>query len=385
MMKKLYLSIITLFVLCVFAFAGKSTYAEGLTEYGTVVTPDVNMRAEPNTNCDILTTVPLYAALEIISLEDGWYHVIYGEYVGYIRSDLLFVNSSGTRTAYVLYDGVSLYGGPAENSYTVSKLYVGQAVKIRSITGEWFYVVAGEEYGYVNASKLTVSRPGSSSLEVLLRMGMEGDDVKKLQEELSDRGFLSLANITGYYGTETRKAVASFQEACGFISDGIAGDDTITAIYDPNNKVTHETAQYNRVKGTVELLDWFKGGSDWLHKGAYFVVTDVKTGLSFNVRRFGGWYHADSEPVTAADTAVMKRIAGGRWSWDRRAIWVTYKGKTVAASMHCMPHMANPTSSNNFDGHFCIHLFNSKVHANSKECPRHQSCVMKAYEAGKSN
>ena len=131
------------------------------------------------------------------------------------------------------------------------------------------------------------------------------------------------------------------------------------------------------------MVDWFKGGSSWLGRGAYFIITDVKTGLSFNARRFGGWYHADSEPVTAADTAIMKKIAGGSWSWDRHAIWVTYKGRTVAASMHCMPHMVNPTSSNNFDGHFCVHLLHSKVHANSKECPRHQACVRKAYEAGK--
>jgi len=48
-----------------------------------------------------------------------------------------------------------------------------------------------------------------------------------------------------------------------------------------------------------------------------------------------------------------------------------------------MPHMANPTQSNGFDGHFCIHLYNSLVHENSKECPRHQSCVNEAYKAGR--
>ena len=77
----------------------------------------------------------------------------------------------------------------------------------------------------------------------------------------------------------------------------------------------------------------------------------------------------------------MKSLEG--FSWNRRPIWVTYNGKTVAASMHTMPHMANPTKSNGFDGHFCIHLLNSKVHANSKECPRHQACVQEAYRAGK--
>ena len=122
-------------------------------------------------------------------------------------------------------------------------------------------------------------------------------------------------------------------------------------------------------------------GNEWLNKGARFTVTDVRTGKSFRARRFGGWYHADSEPITKEDTAVMKSLEG--FSWNRRPIWVTYNGKTVAASMHTMPHMANPTKSNGFDGHFCIHLLNSKVHANSKACPRHQACVQEAYRAGK--
>ena len=60
-------------------------------------------------------------------------------------------------------------------------------------------------------------------------------------------------------------------------------------------------------------------------------------------------------------------------------------GKTVAASMHCMPHMANPTRSNNFDGHFCIHLEGSLVHENSKECPRHQAMVREAYRKGRAS
>ena len=49
--------------------------------------------------------------------------------------------------------------------------------------------------------------------------------------------------------------------------------------------------------------------------------------------------------------------------------------------MHSMPHMANPTRTNGFDGHFCIHFNGSKVHENSKACPRHQKMVQYAYNA----
>ena len=114
-------------------------------------------------------------------------------------------------------------------------------------------------------------------------------------------------------------------------------------------------------------------------KGKIATVTDVRTGKQYKVRRFGGWWHADVEPLTAADTAIMKSIYNGTWSWDRRAIWVTVGGKTFAASQNGMPHLASPTQGNNFPGHFCIHFNDSKVHETGQECPRHQYCVDYAY------
>ena len=95
--------------------------------------------------------------------------------------------------------------------------------------------------------------------------------------------------------------------------------------------------------------------------------------------RFGGWWHADVEPVTAEDTAIMKENYGGSWSWDRRAIWVTVDGVTYAASQNGMPHLSNPVSGNDFDGHFCIHFNDSKVHETGKEGPRHQARIDYAY------
>lgn len=147
-----------------------------------------------------------------------------------------------------------------------------------------------------------------------------------------------------------------------------------------------ESIEYKNgdINGRVELLDWFNGGSEIFPRYTEATVIDVDTGLSFRVRRFGGQYHADSEPLTADDTAVMKQIVGGEWSWDRHAIWVKIEERYFAASMHGMPHMTSPTASNNFPGHFCIHFLHSKVHETGKECPRHQAMVVKAFaSAGK--
>lgn len=374
-MSALILVLMTL-IMCYPAFAAAN-------EYGDITVNNTDMYKEANEKSDVLFVLTIDSVVKILYEDAGFYRVLYENTVGYIKVNNVFVNAKGIRTAYVMEDGVNLRGAPGQSTYIIKKLDAGQPVKVKNLIGNWYFILVGDDMGYVHSSYLLISKAKTSSMGRLLKVGMEGQEVKRLQAALYDRGFLNIADITGLFGLATRQAVKDFQEACSFKScDGIAGDETLNSIYDANNTITQENALFNKLKGTVELLDWFKGGSDWLYRYSYFTITDVKTGLSFHARRFGGWYHADSEPVTAADTAIMKQMCGS-WTWDRRPIWVTLNGRTVAASMHCMPHMANPTQSNNFDGHFCIHLFHSKVHENSKECPRHQACVWEAYNAGK--
>lgn len=352
------------------------------TQIGIVTADQVNLRKQPSKDAEILAKLPLGTELSVISNENGWYRVLYGEEVGYIHKDYLFVNTTGSRGGYVQSDGAVLRGGPSLTAYPIMNLSAGQGLRVKAIVGEWYYVVVNDQGGYVHRSYLSMTESSTASGASLLKLGMEGAEVKKLQQALYKRGFLEKEYITGSYGAKTRTAVLEYQKTAGLSSaDGIAGKETLSSIYDSSNKLTKENALYTQLKGSVILLDWFKGGSEWLEKGARFTVTDVRTGKSFRARRFGGWYHADSEPITAADTAVMKSLEG--FSWNRRPIWITYNGKTVAASMHTMPHMANPTKSNGFDGHFCIHLYNSKVHETGRACPRHQACVQEAYRAGK--
>lgn len=115
--------------------------------------------------------------------------------------------------------------------------------------------------------------------------------------------------------------------------------------------------------------------------GDIATITDVDTGLSFQVQRRGGSNHADCQPLTAKDTKIMLENYGGQWSWARRAIVVTVDGHHMAASMNGMPHGAGAIQNNNFNGHFCIHFLNSKTHESNKICPIHQAMVRKA--AGK--
>lgn len=109
------------------------------------------------------------------------------------------------------------------------------------------------------------------------------------------------------------------------------------------------------------------------------LVVDFETGLQFRVQRRAGKYHADVQPLTAEDTSVMKMIYNGNWSWKRKAIIVQLdNGQRIAASMNGMPHGGGAIRGNNFNGHFCIHFRNSKIHASREIDMDHQIMVWKA-------
>lgn len=108
-------------------------------------------------------------------------------------------------------------------------------------------------------------------------------------------------------------------------------------------------------------------------------VIDYDTGLEFVVQRRGGHYHADVQPLSADDSAIMKEIYHGKWSWRRRAVMVELDdGQRIAGSMHGMPHGSGAIKGNNFNGHFCIHFRNSITHGSRKKDLAHQMMVWKA-------
>ena len=71
-------------------------------------------------------------------------------------------------------------------------------------------------------------------------------------------------------------------------------------------------------RGTAREMDWWDSDIQKIFaRGVVAQITDVETGLSWRERRNGGTNHADCQPLTAADTAAMKKAYGGKWSWDR--------------------------------------------------------------------
>ncbi|MBR4537839.1 MAG: peptidoglycan-binding protein [Clostridia bacterium] len=217
--------------------------------------------------------------------------------------------------------------------------------------------------GITKISQITV--PATS------KKGDSGKNVLALQQALKIKGYYK-APIDSKYGNQTAEAVKAFQKAKGLAQDGTAGNATIKALFGKN------AANFTY---TTERLDWFSKGVNLFTGTCVYTIKDVSTGKMFQARRRFGSNHLDSEPLTASDTAIMKSIYGGEWSWNRRAILVLYNGHVYAASMNGMPHGTWSITNNNFDGHFCIHFYNSRTHETNNVDAAHQNCVSRAMNA----
>jgi len=239
----------------------------------------------------------------------------------------------------------------------------------------------------------------------LLKTGMKGENVSELQKDLKKLGFLGV-DPTGYYGSLTTVAITKLQLHYGFNADGIAGEKTLGLIDKLLGK-TFVTSRGNTDSSNI-LMPWFGGVENFFAMGDKATVFDIDTGLTFRIERTYGYNHADCETLTSKDTAIMKKIYGGQWSWDRRAIIVTVNGRSIAASMAGMPHAGNDSATanssvtwrsggygagtnldtvkgNNMDGHFDVHFLGSKTHGTNSVDPNHQNMVNKAAKWAQEN
>ena len=66
----------------------------------------------------------------------------------------------------------------------------------------------------------------NNTLSVLSQQGSRGSEVRQIQTKLKQLGYYK-GSIDGIFGSDTRKAVISFQKNCGLTADGVAGPKTL--------------------------------------------------------------------------------------------------------------------------------------------------------------
>ena len=73
---------------------------------------------------------------------------------------------------------------------------------------------------------ITLDNTDNTHKSVLSQYGSRGNEVRKIQTKLKQLGHYK-GSIDGIYGSDTQKAVISFQKSCGLKADGIAGPKTL--------------------------------------------------------------------------------------------------------------------------------------------------------------
>ncbi|MDD4797736.1 MAG: peptidoglycan-binding domain-containing protein [Eubacteriales bacterium] len=230
-----------------------------------------------------------------------------------------------------------------------------------------------------------------AAANLVIKEGDSGDNVLLIQMRLRDLGYFNY-KITDTFGSYTTSAMKAFQKENGLDADGVAGAKTLEVLYGNSAKrapvkavvkpvvqTSTSSASSSRVK-YGKLMEW-----SWVHKrwarGEKVKVIDFNTGKSYYMVRVGGYNHADVEPATKKDCAIVKSTYGGSWSWARRAVIFYLDGVWVAGSTNGMPHGYETVSNNDMNGQICIHALNSKTHIRNMADPDHQRMVRRA--AGK--
>ncbi len=225
---------------------------------------------------------------------------------------------------------------------------------------------------------------GVSSIEIFLE-GYPGKvtvkdrpGVEKIYREILD------ARISVYKGTMNRKFVLiikkkSQTQTFWFNKPGELYEVRTGKLYEMRDKghcLESALRQLEEINRFGEFLSWSQVRQIFKKYDKARII-DFETGMSFMVQRRAGSQHADVQPLTADDSDIMKMIYGGKWSWKRRAVIVETGGYRLAGSMNGMPHGAGAIGGNKFNGHFCIHFRDSKLHS-KREDPAHELMVWKA-------
>ncbi|GHU75944.1 hypothetical protein AGMMS49992_20790 [Clostridia bacterium] len=219
----------------------------------------------------------------------------------------------------------------------------------------------------LNSSKAVAAASATGSAAVTLKSGDKGSEVTKMQQRLKSLGFITF-NADGTFGSGTKTGVVAFQKANNLTADGIAGPGTLTLLYSASAKsapIGGTSASGGVSSGVtsgpassqVKLLHFFDDVKPKYRAGTIVSIYDPASGLSWKLRFMSLGRHADSEPLTATDTATMNKAFGNSTTWTPKAVWVKFPdGVWSMATMHNTPHLSSTIKDNNFSGHLCVHF-----------------------------
>ncbi|MEA4928736.1 MAG: peptidoglycan-binding protein [Candidatus Limiplasma sp.] len=318
---------------------------------------------------------------------------------GYTGSDVTSVQTQLTALGYYTYTVDGVYG--AGTMAAVSAFQKNNSLSVDGLVGSNTYTRLFSSSAKASGSTSTSTDTGTStdtsgsSTYASLSYGAQGDEVKKLQKALQALGY----NVTadGDYGALTRSAVTAFQKLNGLTVDGTAGALTQEKLYsgsaaaydssvDQSTLITDDTGKSSGPDvSSVKCLYWYTEVKPTIKSGQHITVFDPATNLEWTLRLYSLGHHADSEPLTATDTAIMYKAFGYTNTWTPKPVYVQLpSGVWTLATMHNVPHLTGSIKDNDFDGHLCVHFLRTVEECTANDPDygmQHQNAIRKKWKA----
>ncbi|SHH25372.1 LysM peptidoglycan-binding domain-containing protein [Clostridium grantii] len=236
------------------------------------------------------------------------------------------------------------------NNLTSSSIYIGQVLKLTSSTSN-------------TPIKETIIEEPVTKIETINYTVTSGDN---------------LWNIAQKYCTTMNAIKSSNSLATDILMPGqiitipVNSKETVAPV-----GITMTRKRSNDNYG--DLYTW-ENGRRLFTVGQTATLKDLTSGITFNVKYYGGSNHADIVTLTQQDTDKLKKVFPS-WSWSSMKPMVLYFSQNgvnhqLAVSITGMPHSSTDIFTNGLDGHIDMYFYNSTSHVNNTINTTHQNNIL---------
>ena len=232
-------------------------------------------------------------------------------------------------------------------SKTLTKLYSSSAKKASSTSSS----SSGSTNKSSSSGNTSTAYTQPRKTNLYLRIGDTGSDVKYMQNRLIVLGYLG-GTADGNFDENTEAAVKAFQKKAGLWNDGVAGPDTLKALYSSSAKKASSTAGYLGSLREGENGDAVRTLQKNLKKLGYYngsIDGDYGAGTVSAVTAFqlANGLTADGVAGKSTQNAILAALNGGSsGSSSSSSTSVESYGKTASSNGYTTISSATTNKSN---------------------------------------
>jgi hypothetical protein len=211
-----------------------------------------------------------------------------------------------------------------------------------------------------------------------IRQGAKGEEIVRIQMRLFDLGYYTY-KPTGSFQTVTRAAVIAYQLACGLMSDGSVGQETLEQLFLRGAKRVDFRAGVPLSYTAQGPIQYHGKPTPWktvrqaLTEDTAYRVRNAATGADVMLQFVSGENHAEmtlpSGTIAERNAAVsaLTDWLGSANSFYKCAVLFELDGQWIAASMQW-----------NGEDHVCIYFTDSRSHVHDFPDAEHEANIRKA-------